>query len=159
MDLISKMPEEQRNNGFVNFAIQLQQGLQYYQSHVAMSNIQVHPEFESKVQLCQKQIDNTISLYQSTKFTNPYVLTSLNRGYCPQMISSLILVLRLDKRPYILTLVGVCTKTEKPLLVSELCKFNIGTTSESGQRRYFHWYTHLLVDWLAFTRRILSTEI
>ncbi|KAG9398902.1 hypothetical protein AC1031_013986 [Aphanomyces cochlioides] len=179
----------QQKDALVQLVIQMQRGLEYYQSQVTLRNIPKVVAFENQVKLCLVQIEDSVrTISQMKQVPNAFGLlmiaswmlssddididtnderTILGRGGfgtvfrgkyfgrdvavkhfhqihvedstdLEELIAKEINGWKeISHEPYILTLVGVCTKTTSPILVSELCDNNI--------RRYIRDWPDMLL--------------
>ncbi|KAG9398488.1 hypothetical protein AC1031_014543 [Aphanomyces cochlioides] len=177
LKIVSEMSEERQLDRLVEFAIQLQRGLDHYQGHVKLGNFQRNVKFEHQVVSCQYKICNAINeVNQARNISRAFglhkieswMLSSEDIEFDPNDIEKalgrggfatvfkgtyygqLVAVKRfhqhletdsadlekliskeikawkdISDEPFILSLVGVCTKIPRPILVSELCQTNI----------------------------------
>ncbi|CAK4864073.1 unnamed protein product [Aphanomyces euteiches] len=119
MESIMNKLELQHTDGLLDLAIQFKRKLELFQRQVALGNLHHTKEFGVHVESCQTQLENTVDkLFHQIQETDSADLEK-------RIAKEIKAWKDISHEPFILSLIGVCTKIATPTLVSELCETNI----------------------------------
>ncbi|CAK4981519.1 unnamed protein product [Aphanomyces euteiches] len=113
MESIMNKLELQHTDGLLDLAIQFKRKLELFQRQVALGNLHHTKEFGVHVESCQTQLENTVDKETDSADLEKRIAKEIKAWK------------DISHEPFILSLIGVCTKIATPTLVSELCETNI----------------------------------